>query len=192
MPTVSNTRTWVAILVVGLLIPFGLPETAAANSKVVEDADDIDGALDILSVGHGHHEGRLMHRMTMHESWDNSILSNDGSIYFTFYFLHGNHKAINIDVSADGTLYAEIIRWDGETVLGYAKVWRPDERTVQIEFPKRALKRRLARYTWNANTVSKGPPGSSCDGEEFLCGDSVPDGAGNTHAQPKNIVHRLR
>lgn len=164
-----------------------------ADTKVKNDANDTPGGLDIASVSHGHRDRQLTHRMTMYEAWDNSVLADDARIYFTFYGLRSDTRTINVDVSPDGTLYGEVIRWDGETVLGYVKVWRPDDRTVQIQFPKRTLQHGgLKRYSWDALTISRGPEGSECDGDSYLCADDVPDGATVPDAYTKNIVHRLR
>ena len=57
-------------------------------------------------------------------------------------------------VSPDGTLYGEVLRWNGETILGYVKAWRPDDRTLQIEFPIRTLRRGLDRYSWDVSVTS--------------------------------------
>lgn len=162
-----------------------VPISAVADTKVVEDADDTQGVFDIASVSHGHTERLLLHTMTMYEAWENAVLADDSTyVTFTFYYGRGNFKFITVDVAPDGSLFAEIVRWDGETVVGYAKVWRPDDRTLQIEFPKRALQRGLNRYSWDAHAVYRGPAGSEC-ADPHPCNDEMRE------ANTKFIVHRL-
>ena len=169
-----------------------LSTKSQADTKLVQDADDTAGALDVSEVGHSHGQNRLLiHRLSTYESWSNDVLLDEGTAFwFEFFPAGGNEKYVRVDVSPDGNLYGEVIRWDGETILAYVKVWRPDDRTIQIEFPKRILKLGLHRYSWNVASTFRQPGASECGGDPYVCSDHVPDqGAG--HTLMRNIVHRL-
>lgn len=168
-------------------------QPAYSDTKQATDSvDDADGGLDIsvLMHRHGTHGSVrvLQHRLTTEEAWDSSVLADEfTAISFSFYFDYEFRREILVDVSPDGTLFAEV-RNERHKVIGFAKVWRPDDRAVQIEFPKRTLRRGLRRYTWEASTSYHSTDHETCGGEgdsTRICGDSMPE------PRQKRILHRL-
>lgn len=151
MRSSSNTksRLFVVLAVFAVL----LPAIAVATTGGVDDADDVDGPWDFKTAIHGHEwvEGKrfLRHRLETYEPWATEELA-DSSLVILFDFEDGRSpdKWITITAAEDGTPYAEMFHADRRRVDGYAKVWRPDDRSIEVVFPRRLLKRGIRSYQW--------------------------------------------
>lgn len=173
----------------------------------VTDRDENASLLDIEAASHGHSRAGggqhlLVHEVQMYEPWDSSVLETESivaSLMFHFdlndeyddpiralgFCGEGFERTLNIDVAEDGSLYAEMRKTSGY-VRGYAKVWRRDDRSLSVSFPKRLLARRLEVYSWCVDTGFHDPSrdadhcGSSEDRETF-CVDRAPDRRARRH-----------
>lgn len=170
--------------VLGLLV-VAVP-AALADNVTRSDPDDSTGGLDIASIAHSHSEGVLVHRFSTYEAWDTAVLQ-DGLSYAKFnFFIDQRYITATVDVEDDGTLYAEIRNFRTQRIIGFAKVWRPDERSLRIEFPKRVLGRGVTSYRWSALTSFHQQGHESCDSDSetttvVACGDPAPTRGFITH-----------
>ena len=168
--------------IVGVLLLSGLlvVGTAKADVKSRIDPDDSSSQLDIKSIEQRHGgRGLLVHRITTFEEWDASTLSEPENSFELSLQYRGHYRFIHIDVADDGSLFAEINHPTKGAVLGYAKIWRPDTRTVQIEIPKRLLSSEVQGYKWNAQSSFHDEASEDCsndnDGHVLICNDTAPD-----------------
>jgi hypothetical protein len=157
---------------------------AQADHRSAMDLDDSPSALDISSIRHGHaYRGVLVHRIETYEPWDNALLE---SYYnsFTLGLQYGPNfrrfRYINIDAAPDGSLSGEINHPREGRVLGYAKVWRTDDRSFKVAFPQRILSKDLRVYKWTVASSFHDDQVAECssDGEGHVisCADRAPDG----------------
>jgi hypothetical protein len=181
----------VLFLVAVLMITPQAEGHRAVGTDQQGDNTDPDGdstPLDIASVTWGHRKNpstpaeprEVTLKLEMYGDWDNSVL-DDRAHQIGFHILNRSDcvcRALYIQTTQDGTLYAEIIGGrDGPAKFyGYAKVWRPDVRTVKVSFRKRQLGRHLNNVGVRALTSNTGgecqrPSGDSTE----PCEDVVPD-----------------
>lgn len=173
---------------------------ASADTYTIADADDSPSALDVASIMQSHERlssGQLLlsYTIEMYEPWSSETLKeaevSDISLHFDLNNEHeaayralgfcgeGFERILELGVSGDGSLYGEL-RTPRQKVVGFAKVWRPDDKSVQMSFPKSALKPHLHSYQWCAQTAyhEATEPSSEC-GESSdvftLCTDRAPD-----------------
>lgn len=179
----------------------------SADFVEISDADENASALDIKFAQHRHRrqdrgKSLLVHEVETYEAWDSSLLDTESviaSLIFHFdldgaydapiralgFCGEGFERTLEVDVAPDGSLFAEMRRTHGP-VYGYAKVWRPDNRTLRVSFPRRLLKRHLANYRWCVDTGYHDPSriaddcGASDDREVF-CVDRAPDRRAKNH-----------
>lgn len=169
-------------LLVGMLI-FLLSSPALADTTVQEDPET-DDIMDVVEATHGHHaaeRGVLAHTITMAEPWGNEDLeaavinirlsSDEGRLA----------RRIWVDQNADGSLRTRVLGRKGN-VLGHGNAWRPDERTLRVEFSKRQLSRRVDSYKWRVKVFQPCPQSEEDCVVEF---DFVPDKG----VQP--VLHQL-
>ena len=172
-----------------IVVALALASGALADRRTVADGVDERAApLDIASIGHGHDpRGRLVHRVTMQDSWRLRALRPRRGELALLFDLDGKlidghpefERAIVIWTSG-GRLRAQM-RGVRSQVLGRVKVWRPNNRTVKVAFRKALLRRGLAEYHWFARTlVYRG---------ERSGGDMAP---GETSSIPETLTHSLR
>ncbi len=187
-----ESRNWrIRLLVVAsvLLGAIGLDWRlpARADRLVVNDPEDTDGQLDVATISHGHRRrGIVVQSFSTFNRWDTATFE-DGSTFAYFSIWHSGDlkRRIYVDAAPDGSLYAEISNANGR-VLGYAKVWRPDDRSLRVEFPRRTLGRKVHRYRWNLVTTFHNESHPDCGSEGdavVLCGDVAPD--------QKRVLHDL-
>ena len=182
--TKAGSLSLVAIVVTTVLL--ALASSASSSTSELADPDDTPGPLDISSISHSHSERRLVHTITTHEGWDPLLLARPNAFFsLSFYFDGDLQRYVHVASSPDGTMYGEVRHWDGETVLGYAKVWKPDVATLRIEFPKRTLGREVIKYAWDGLSVYGAAEHEECDGATAFCIDEVPARGS------RRLVHRL-
>ena len=173
---------------------------ALGDTMSFDDPNDSRSPLDLRVVKHGHTRTADGHRLITHslrmdQDWRSKLLANADIAQIRIHFdLDGHNHAsdplgmgfcgegfertLNVDVSPDGTLYAEMLGPRG--VRGYAKVWRTSGSSIKVAFPKRLLKRPLAQYQWCAFTLFHDDKRSSencgsSDEVEVDCPDRAPD-----------------
>jgi hypothetical protein len=180
-----------------------------ADTNETTDADDTPSPFDIKVATHGHRrlengQRLIAHQMEMWEPWDSDLLKEAEVSQIVFsYDTNGRNtssdpanrdlcgfgfeRILDIRIEEDGSLYAEMRNKKGR-LAGYAKVWRPDDRSVRVEFKKRLLKRSLTRYRWCASTSfsdedrSLDQCGRSED-QSTICHDRVPE--------DRTVSHRI-
>jgi hypothetical protein len=179
-----------------ILLVLGMVTSASADNRSFNDPNDTDGPFDIASVLEGHRHPRqeersnqLVHEMQMYEAWVNGEASSYTSLEFQFNLDHDEsvERTLRITPNADDSLYA-VMTDRRDRVRGYARVWRPDDRTVRVVFPLRLLKAGIQSYRWRAYTYHGIPDGETCTihttspGPQKPCIDTAPDDFGfNRH-----------
>ena len=147
------------------------------------DPDDSPSALDIESISHSHeHRKVLVHTIRTYEPWDNSILEDRHNEFF-LHLRYGRkfltRRWIVIDVASDGTLYGEINHPRKGEILGYARVLRLDDRTLEVSLPARAISRKMTQYKWAVNSLWHDDSSDECsndgEGHVITCVDTAPD-----------------
>lgn len=161
-----------------MVIMEGVGPSALADSKTRKDADDAAGKLDVQSVQWKHSSGRLLiHHLTTYEAWTNDVFQKGSYIFFSFK-MGDRRRQLFVSTSEDGTLFGQMTDPDTGRIVGFAKVWRPDERSLQVEFPRRFLGRSVSRYKWEVTTNfhEEGHPECGTQGSGVIsCPDRVPD-----------------
>jgi hypothetical protein len=128
----------------------------------------------------------------MQEEWPSSVLDdghpyNDLSIGFNIDEDARLERELVFGRTEDGSLYA-VMQSGGRkrSTRGYAKVSRPDERTVVAVFPRNLLRRGLDSYQWMVESRYHHPDDPDCGdtgGVAVSCYDRAPDKG--------TIAHRL-
>jgi hypothetical protein len=156
---------------------------AYADTRAVEDPETGD-TMDAVEATHGHHsseEGLIVHTVTMAQPWDNSGLVAI-SIKVRFPKADGKPaRRVWVDQNPDGSLRARILGSRGQ-VLGHGNAWRPDDRSVQVEFSRELLGWKVTAYRWRVKIFQPCPPSQPDCVIEF---DYVPDKGDEA------ILHRL-
>lgn len=165
-------------LIVGALLTAG--QGARADKKVRSDPDDSQGTLDIAAIEHRHDSRALLvHTVSMYEPWDTTVLEDGETQIRLFFYVRGRlTRAMFVDVTPDGSLFGEVRNWGNAKVVGFAKVWRPDDTSIRIEFPRRLIQPHVARYGWSVGTSfhERGHPDCDQSGSlVIVCSDQAPD-----------------
>lgn len=181
-PTTRRLSVLATAVVLAALAP------AAADTGARNDRNDSPGLLDMKRVIHRHAgDGILVHRFRTFDAWDWSIFEEGSRVYFSFFVEAGSteDRTLQVTASSDGTPYAEMTDADGGT-LGYARVWKPSPRSLQVEFPKRLLGKKVSEYRWKVRTIfhQTDHPDCGTSGDvRVLCNDRAPN--------KRKIRHRL-
>lgn len=179
---------------------------ALGDTTSFQDPNDSRSPLDLRVARHGHTRTADGHRLITHslrmdQDWRSKVLANADIAQIRIYFdLDGHNHAsdplgmgfcgegfertLDVDVSPDGTLYAEMLGRHG--VRGYARAWRTSTSSIKVAFPRRLLKRNIGQYQWCAFTLFHDDKRSSencgsSDGVEVDCPDRAPDTGTVTH-----------
>lgn len=138
------------------------------------DPDDTFGPLDVRSMTEATAPGQqLYHSVTMWPKWSNSAVRAKLNYIRLGFNLDADRvveRHLEIHVY-QGSLFAAMTCDCGgkDKLIGYAKVWRPDEHTVAVEFPKSMLGAKIHRYRWAVWTRFASPNNQNC----FQGGDVV-------------------
>lgn len=147
-----RSKALTAVFLMSLL--FAVQVTpVAADARFVADPDDAKGFLDIKRVAHRHADGRpgrLRHTITTFESWN----ARDLRCAATGISFKNRDRYVRIYY--EGGLKAEMLNTETQKVIGQARVWRPNSRSVRVQFPKRWLGSPINRYRWLAVTETYG------------------------------------
>lgn len=170
-------RKWLMVGVGIVIVIAAMPVWADGLSR--DDPDDAGHQLDVAETSHGHLKVRggrfLTHRISTFEAWENSVL--EGSSLRIFFNLDRDpetERTLLVTLNEDGSLNAEM-HGNGK-LRGYARAWRPDDRTVKVAFPPSLLRRGLEVYRWRVETVGPGFPEQKCSPDpDQPCLDLVPD-----------------
>lgn len=164
---------------------------AAADTTRHRDRNDTDGKLDVRLVVQGHRRGSsgtpmLRHRLTMFERWGKRALSQQNNFINLFFNTdddRGFERRLNIDVR-NGRLRAKMQTWRGLDRVGFARIWRPNRRSVTVAFPKRWLGSGVRSYEWIGVALysikGEGPCGLQGD-VHAGCSDRLPNRSRFTH-----------
>lgn len=175
---------------------------ASSDTATISDPDDAPSVgLDIQSAAHGHvtYETRsepfvkrrlIEHTLTAWDAWSNDALDAGNYIAFHF-FVPGDRfedKTLYVEQGPDGTLFGEMRDSTSDTIVGFARVTRPSEASVEVAFPKRLLRANLSRYRWSVTTFVEGDP-PECSEDPTPCPRQSPtDNAPETGT----ILHMLK
>lgn len=193
---VARTARLTVVFVVVSLIVGGLTGVGGADERSLSDPDDSPSALDIASVsyGHGGAEQLITHTLTTYEAWDASLLaasteegSTWGRIFFTLNsptFCCGSGEIV-VKVNPDGSLYAIFVR---EGLRAYGRAWRPDDRSVTVEFKKSDFAEGLERYTVTGGTAYANPAIPECPGRHTEEGHTSMDPCNDYAGQLRHEV----
>lgn len=113
--------------------------------------------------GHREGNGPLAHTIEMHNRWRTRALRGSPSAIHLYFETDGDRRSerqLTIDVKR-GTLQATMTNGN-ERVIGRAKVWRVDRRTVRVAFRRRLLRRGIDSYRWAAMTSFSKASSSDC------------------------------
>lgn len=151
---------------------------AFGNHTVRWDKDDSKGQFDIHKVDHGHAGGGVLtHTIKTFEGWDKALLRNHASEWIFDLKVGQRILKVRVDViDSDGSLFAEVTE-DG-TIIGYAKVWKPDAKSLRIQFPKRFLGEGIDSYRWFVQSTFNHSGDENCGdshGAILLCVDRAPN-----------------
>jgi hypothetical protein len=185
-----NKRLALCSLLVLVLVVVAFPLSADADRRVISDADDAHGRLDIKSAVAGHlmksgDGARLIrHRLTTYRRWHKRVLEG-GSSHMEFLFDADEDASDDLQVTVDirnGKLSARITDLDDEKGLGRARVWRPSGRSVSIALRKGDLGGKT--YRWHAFTSYHRDDSRRCGTTSdvvVVCSDRVPNHGAALH-----------
>lgn len=155
--------------------------------KTMSDPDDMTGALDVAGMEQTQESSmtsattEIVHRLTMFEPWGNDALA--GNAFMEMYLDIDDDPAsvervITIDLDEeDSTLWASMIDATTGQSRGYARVRRPDDKTLEVRFPPTMVRKGLRSYRWYA--LVDGAAESCPEGES--CIDTIPDTGSMRH-----------
>lgn len=173
----------VSLVTVIVLSVVAVAPHTLADTTVTSDPNDSPGRFDVKSVSHGHtRNGLLTHKVTMWNTWNNGALRGDANqirVSFNTDSDRVKEREMIIDLWR-GSLFAEMRCYcnQRDVVVGFAKVWRPDESSIKVAFPRRLLRKRLSTYRWRVSTHYAKPWHTICrigDGVQSVCRDYAPD-----------------
>lgn len=147
-----------------LVVVIAIGGSVSADTRAVDDPQEgIYTPIDVQVASHDHSPQRetseggrfggsvLVHDVTMYDAWSNDQLH---SIELRLTSRDWRHpRQLFVARNDDGTFYGTI--WTRDRLRGYARVYRSDDRTLRIMFPKSALGENVHRYRWAA--VMTGP-----------------------------------
>jgi len=150
---------------------------------MVEDPRDTPDVMDLAEVEHGHRTTFgggyvLTHTLRTHDAWGDDLFYG---ARWDFFLPDGDRapdRSLLLGRNSDGSFSAEME--NSRDVIGFANVWRPDDRSIRVEFPRRLLGKRVKSYRWKLYLSYP----CSRD-EDVQCEPTTPD----THEG--KILHRL-
>jgi hypothetical protein len=165
--------------------------SAFADERSWSDSVDSKGALDIETYSQSHLKENstdclvgcptrlITHTVKMYEPWENDIITGGDRTNVIFYFdtVGGNgtgyDKSVLLGLNDDGSLYARMVKFGkhNNRTVGYVRVWRPDDRSVSIAFPRKALMTSGSTYHWSVDTYYQ-EDGTVCE-NSVHCTDST-------------------
>ena len=145
-----------AVLSLLMAATIALPTATFADTGRVEDARDREGPLDLKFATHGHRDGRLSHRIGMHDGWRSRVLAgrkNWIGIWISTNEparVEGSERFVQVDYKRGRGLHATVYRGaPGELEkVGSARVHRLSDRVVRVTFSRRLLGRGVDHYKW--------------------------------------------
>lgn len=183
-----------------LLVMLMSASVAMADETSFADDDDASGRFDIAtySATHGEQEPSsypvLQHTVSMYESWepdDADRNSNQLALIFDLGNDGIGDRKLTLGANGDGSLYARVTQSssNGASLRGYARVWRDDDHSFTVVFPRRLLKRGIHEYRWRVSSIYSHPDDEICSGNakppddvSHYCYDFAPgDGGWVTH-----------
>ena len=188
----SNNRYGrAASLFTAALVVLAFDTLAFANSEFASDPDDpgTQMALDIVRFGHGHRRHESVRVLTHHVEFESAVDSTEfyqdfGGLQLYFDVNRsraGDERTVRFRPNPDGTVSASMYSTSG-AFRGFVNWWRPDDRTVTIEFRKSLLKKDLGRYSWRVDAIQDAP----CEP-----GDPGAPPGGGCRDDTARLVHRL-
>ncbi len=142
-----------------------LSPSASADEGSRNDADEGGSqmALDVARIEHGHKKrGRsrlLLHTVVFQKPVESENLYQGFGGLMLLFDVDADPAddlalrfMLNPDQSVTSWMYGP-----GPRTRGFANFWRPNERTVKIEFPVRLLKVRLRSYRWRVLAAQDAP-----------------------------------
>lgn len=147
--------------------------TAVATNACGDQAysENHGGFLDLASARHGHGaRGLLVHRLTWHRAWQNSLLTRARGGQISLYLTTDGDAAFErrIDLVLQRGRPVAIVRNQRGRIAGRGTVARPNRKTAQITFARSSLGLRVRHYEWFAFS------GVSCRRAYNACGDRSP------------------
>jgi hypothetical protein len=139
------TASMVALVAVG---------NAYADTKRISDGNDRPGPLDIRSASHGHDGDRVVHTISTFSRWRPGLVGRNTSNLLAVEISRDGDPALEYVVlvfSKNGRMVGRIIRLPRGLVTGFAKVSRPNARTVRVSIPLSELGDPGA-YRWDAHS----------------------------------------
>lgn len=181
-----------AVMVLVAVVMSALP--AFAHGQTVLDKDDSDGPLDLVAAEQRHQSGDvkgLKLRLVTYEVWDSATLGG-GHQFVSFEFNLDADPAIerclvitNQEVEPGafalrGHIYKNCKYFNDEQIGSTSLVSRPDQHSVRVSIPRKAMLPRSADvYKWRAvSSFEEDDPQSACpspqphgDGGYGVCSD---------------------
>lgn len=169
-------------VVITMMLVVLMGSSALADQKTVQDPRDEDQRMDPVEATHGHADNLddvLAHTVTAAALWE------DGDLYE----LEVRIWLPNRTKQWDRRIVVASNRIDDETrsswealffdkrdrIRGHANAWRPDERSLRIEFSRRLLPAKFDTYRWVVRAIvgcRSAEDGGLCGGPKL---DRVPD-----------------
>lgn len=179
---VPRSRLQVGTLLVGLVIaqtPFAHGDSA---SRV--DGNDTPGRFDIKVIRGGHTaDGTISQSLATYSPWKKRLLRDFSKEFLLEFRFLGRRRTLYVKIARDKSLYGELENARGE-VVGYAKTFKSDRRTIQVSFPARLLAPNLDIYRWRAMSTFHDERSRSCGVQGdvvLLCTDLAPSTGWMTH-----------
>jgi len=160
------------------------------NSGTNRSDEPVTGRLDIAKLTQEHqppspsreHE-LLVHRVTTYDEWSNDLISS-GDVFLDLSFESAKGQTgVSIGVNEDGTLYGRAsfynYRRQESAARGFARVWRPDSRTLVVALWRDQIwpghANELTNYTWRAHSTDRDCSNVSGGDAIIACNDYGPD-----------------
>jgi hypothetical protein len=152
------------------------------------DPDDSTGPFDVSMIEQTQESSEtsatteIVHRIRTFDTWTDEQLGGPARMELWFD-LDGDTEAFErvliVDLDErDATVRASMINWKTGRAQGYAAVFRPDDRTLELRFPPALLGKRIRDYGWFA--LTDGGEAQGCALEE-PCIDRAPDATTMKH-----------
>lgn len=174
----------------------GVPSNADEQSFADAAGDNLFGqpaaALDISAVSSGHdyvrgadnRAGILHHRVETYDEWPDSLITDGPGRLSLLIQARDESFSVGILANPDGSLYGRIVTGGRDLeVAGYARVWRTDRRSIDVELPQSVVdrgERPLYSYDWRVLTSDERCSFQTGD-VITSCYDLSPDTAFHTH-----------
>lgn len=125
-----------------------------------------------------------MHSVTTYKRWGRRLLRQFSKEFVLEFRFSGRRRTLYIDIARDKSMYGEMENPRTGEVVGYAKVFKVDRRTIQVDFPLRLLGRKVDRYQWRAISTYHDDDSRSCGVQGdvvLLCTDVAPNTSWLSH-----------